>query len=246
MVAPLYLAGDVRTKHAEAAAVAADDDRYAPNVAALEKVLPPFVAAADIEISCGTTMLEPHEVEQMITDTLGPVRDLRVTYSAAGGWGVSGEADTYSADFVSVWGTANASAMRVLDAAWSGRQMVITRQDPRYPDDAKRRIVDTEATALAAEKVEKWHDRLNEWMFDESIARPRGDGATVEHAIQPLRSAYLPGRVDGGTAGAERRVPRDGPVRAPEDGSGADRAGRRLSAGALRRRGEGRSRWRRE
>ena len=48
----------MRTKHAEAAAVAADDERYTQNVAALEKVLPPFVAAADIEISCGTTMLE--------------------------------------------------------------------------------------------------------------------------------------------------------------------------------------------
>lgn len=171
VAAPLYLAGDVRTKHAEAAAVAADDDRYAPNVAALEKVLPPFVAAADIEISCGTTVLEPNEVEQLITETLGPVRDLRVTYSSAGGWGVSGQADTYSADFVSVWGTASASALRILDAAWSGRQVVITRQDPRYPDDPKRRVVDTEATALAAQKVEKWHDRLNEWMFDESITR---------------------------------------------------------------------------
>ena len=168
---PLYLAGDVRTKHAEAAAVASDDERYAPNVAALEKVLPPFVAAADIEISCGTTMLEPNEVEQMITDTLGSIRDLRVTYSSAGGWGISGQADTYSADFVSVWGTASASALRILDAAWSGRQVVITRPDPRYPDDPRRRIVDTEATALAAEKVEKWHDRLNEWMFDDSVAR---------------------------------------------------------------------------
>ena len=181
----------------------------------------------------------------MITDTLGQVRELRVTYSSAGGWGISGQADTYSADFVSVWGTASASALRILDAAWSGRQVVITRQDPRYPDDPKRRIVDTEATALAAEKVEKWHDRLNEWMFDESVARREEMERRWNTQYNRFVPPHLPGRVDGGTARAERRVPFPGPVRTPEDRRGADRPRRRLPPRPLRRRRQDRHNGRR-
>ena len=166
VVAPLYLSGDVRSKHAEAAALAADDPTFAPNVAALEKVLPKFVPAADIVISCGTTLLTPAEVELMIEDTLGRVSDLKVTYSESGGWGISGRSDGYSSDFVSTWGTEGATALRILDHAWSNRQVVVTKPDPKYPGEKGRRVVDVEATALAAEKVEKWHERLNEWMFD--------------------------------------------------------------------------------
>ena len=167
---PVYLSGDVRAKLAEAQQAAETDERYATNVSALETVVPEFVPASQISVNCGTTLLTPEEVTDMITDTLGDVRKLVVSYNERGGWGITGIAPTYDPRYHHEWGTGSMNAICILDAAWTGRQPIVYMPHPTDPD---RRVVDNEATVAAAEKVERWHDRLVEWMFDER--RDRSD-----------------------------------------------------------------------
>ena len=66
-----YLSGNVRDKLRVAKAMAADTDnlqaeRFAGNVAALEKVQPEWIEASDIDVKIGTTWIEPLDYEQFI------------------------------------------------------------------------------------------------------------------------------------------------------------------------------------
>ena len=169
IAAPLYLSGDVRAKHATAEAAAADP-KYQANVAALTEVLPKYVPASEITVNCGTTMLTPAEVSEMILSTLGKVNNLNVSWSESGGWGIRGDAPSAWLRYHTEWGTSEVNAVRVLDAAWSGRQIQVKKPDPNDPE-GKKRILDVAATVAAAEKVDKWHSRLVEWMFDDDTDR---------------------------------------------------------------------------
>ena len=69
-----YLSGNVRDKLRVAKAMAADTDnpqaeRFAGNVAALEKVQPEWIEASDIDVKIGTTWIEPLDYEQWIVNT---------------------------------------------------------------------------------------------------------------------------------------------------------------------------------
>ena len=70
-----YLSGNVRDKLRVAKAMAADTDnpqaeRFAGNVAALEKVQPEWIEASDIDVKIGTTWIEPLDYEQFIYELL--------------------------------------------------------------------------------------------------------------------------------------------------------------------------------
>lgn len=77
-----YLSGNVRDKLRVAKAVAADTDnpqaeRFAGNVAALEKVQPEWIEASDIDVKIGTTWIEPLDYEQFIYELLNTPRRAR-------------------------------------------------------------------------------------------------------------------------------------------------------------------------
>ena len=65
-----YLSGNVRDKLRVAKAMAADTDnpqaeRFAGNVAELEKVQPEWIEASDIDVKIGTTWIEPLDYGQL-------------------------------------------------------------------------------------------------------------------------------------------------------------------------------------
>ena len=77
-----YLSGNVRDKLRVAKAMAADTDnpqaeRFAGNVAALEKVQPEWIEASDIDVKIGTTWIEPLDYEQFIYELLNTPRRAR-------------------------------------------------------------------------------------------------------------------------------------------------------------------------
>lgn len=67
-----YLSGDVRAKLADAkAAAATEPERYAPNVAALERVQPAPKTFADIKITLGSPYVPVDVVDRFIRDEVG-------------------------------------------------------------------------------------------------------------------------------------------------------------------------------
>ena len=162
--APLYLSGNVREKLATARAAAGHDPRYEANVAALEPVIPADVGAEDIALRLGATWLSVDDIEEFICDTLGPVEDLVVTYSPAGGWNVEGANWTRATE--AQWGTDRIPALSVVEHGLRGRPIVIT---DRLGDD--RRVVNEVATAAANEKLEAWQGELHRWAFGDDPER---------------------------------------------------------------------------
>ena len=81
-----YLSGNVRDKLRVAKAMAADTDnpqaeKFAGNVAALEKVQPEWIEASDIDVKIGTTWIEPLDYEQFIYELLNTPRRARAVRS---------------------------------------------------------------------------------------------------------------------------------------------------------------------
>ena len=79
-----YLSGNVRDKLRVAKAMAADTDnpqaeRFAGNVAALEKVQPEWIEASDIDVKVGTTWIEPLDYEQFIYELLNTPSAIKET-----------------------------------------------------------------------------------------------------------------------------------------------------------------------
>ena len=156
--APLYLSGNVRAKLAQARSAAVADAAYAANVAALDAVVPGDVTPEDISVRLGATWLSTADIEQFVTDTLGGgVRDLAVTYTAAGSWNVEGRSTTFLA--TTDWGTSRVDALRVVESALKGKPIVVTN---RVGD---RTVVDPVATEAANEKLEAWNTELHRWCF---------------------------------------------------------------------------------
>ena len=156
--APLYLSGNVRAKLAEARSTAAADPAYAANVAALQAAVPDDVTPEDISVRLGATWLSTADIERFVTDTLGGgVRDLAVTYTAAGSWNVEGRSTTFLA--TTDWGTSRVDALRVVESALKGKPIVVTN---RVGD---RTVVDPVATEAANEKLEAWNTELHRWCF---------------------------------------------------------------------------------
>ena len=156
--APLYLSGNVRAKLAQARSAAVTDAAYAANIAALGAAVPDDVTPEDIAVRLGATWLGTADIEQFVTDTLGgSVRDLAVTYTAAGSWNVEGRSTTFLA--TTDWGTSRVDALRVVESALKGKPIVVTN---RVGD---RTVVDHVATEAANEKLEAWNTELHRWCF---------------------------------------------------------------------------------
>ena len=173
--APRYLGGNVRAKLAAAREAAEDDAAFAPNVAALEAVVPPDVQPGEIEARCGTTLLTVEEVTAFVEWAFGPMKDLEVTYTASGGWGISatGPADAYSADYES-FGTDAKRPIAVMDIAWSGKTTQVTMMvETIRPDGSigEKEVGDPVQTQALQEQVDRLHASLNEWMWNDDPER---------------------------------------------------------------------------
>ena len=169
--APRYLSGDVRAKLRLARRAAAEDggDKYARNVEALAAAVPADISPSDIALGCGAPWLPAEDVAEFICDTLDIQScDVEVSYSPDGGWaiGFAGTLATQGEDMVSVWGTAERPAPKLLQAAWANKKIEITQTAPdgtREPNHP--------AIAAARAKIDKWNAELRRWAFDTDPGR---------------------------------------------------------------------------
>lgn len=93
-----YLSGNVRVKLAEAEEVAAGDDRYRPNVAALRTVIPARIQEG-INVRLGVTWVSPDDYEQFIADTFRIDKSQVTVTNTNDTWTIDGRHyDGYKAD----------------------------------------------------------------------------------------------------------------------------------------------------
>jgi N12 class adenine-specific DNA methylase len=158
-----YLSGNVRKKLAEAREAAEVDDRYWPNIEALEKVQPEDVPMEMITVKLGAGWVPAGDIRDfaghlMQTDP----EDFRIAYSEAiGVWSVScGNFRVSKSDLArEVYGTDRANFVSVLDAALNDRPIKI------YDRSGDEAVLNKAASDLANEKVREARDQFADWVW---------------------------------------------------------------------------------
>ena len=186
-----YLSGNVRDKLRVAKAMAADTDnpqaeRFAGNVAALEKVQPEWIEASDIDVKIGTTWIEPLDYEQFIYELLNTPRRARAVRSQFYNTGIqvhlnkmsmewfieNKSMDKHSVAATKTYGTSRMDAYSIFEASLNLK--TVTVKDRVDDGDGKYHyVVNKNETMLAREKQNLIKEKFKEWIFAEPERRKK-------------------------------------------------------------------------
>ena len=182
-----YLSGNVRDKLRMAKAMAADyPELFAINVAALEKVQPVDIDAADIDVRIGTTWIEPEDYEQFIYELLNTPRRARAVrnrYYNSGiqvklskinmQWFVENKSmDKHSVSATKTYGTSRMDAYSILEETLNLK--TVTVKDRIDDGDGKYHyVVNRNETMFAREKQNQMKETFKEWLFKDPERRKK-------------------------------------------------------------------------
>jgi N12 class adenine-specific DNA methylase len=157
-----YLSGSVRTKLALAEAAAERDPQYARNAAALRRVQPEDLPPSDITARLGAPWISAADIEAFAAEVMGTATGVRHTVEIAS-WSVETAAFAYSAAGTSEWGTSLRNAGWLLhDALNSATPQIF---DTIVEDGVEKRVLNSEATEAAKEKLAKIKDAFTGWIW---------------------------------------------------------------------------------
>ncbi len=186
-----YLSGNVRDKLRVAKAMAADTDnpqaeRFAGNVAALEKVQPEWIEASDIDVKIGTTWIESLDYEQFIYELLNTPRRARAVRSQFYNTGIqvhlnkmsmewfieNKSMDKHSVAATKTYGTSRMDAYSIIEDTLNLK--TVTVRDRIDDGDGKYHYeVNKNETMLAREKQNMIKEKFKEWLFAEPERRQK-------------------------------------------------------------------------
>ena len=171
-----YLSGDVRRKLGIARYFAETDPEYLDNVKALEAAQPIPLQATEIDVRLGSTWVPPHYIEDFVHELLQtPVyaqSKISVNYSEqTSTWNISGKRlDVGNVLATATYGTKDVNAYSIIEDTLNLKTVKVMRT-VRDLDGSERRVIDSEATALAQQKQEEIKARFKEWIFDDPERR---------------------------------------------------------------------------
>jgi N12 class adenine-specific DNA methylase len=157
-----YLSGKVRDKLRAAEQAAADDPRFAVNVAELRKVQPDDLTPGEIDARLGAGWIGADYVQQFLRETLDDPR-LQVEHPGGQLWAVRGNDHTVLA--TSTWGTSRYPAPALAQAILEQRRVEV-RDTIRTPD-GERRVLNLEETLAAQEKATELGERFAGWAWED-------------------------------------------------------------------------------
>ena len=186
-----YLSGNVRDKLRVAKAMAADTgnpqaEKFAGNVAALEKVQPEWIEASDIDVKIGTTWIEPLDYEQFIYELLNTPRRARAVRSQFYNTGIqvhlnkmsmewfieNKSMDKHSVAATKTYGTSRMDAYSIFEDTLNLK--TVTVRDRIDDGDGKYHYeVNKNETMLAREKQNMIKEKFKEWLFAEPERRQK-------------------------------------------------------------------------
>lgn len=191
-----YLSGNVRVKLEEAqAAVDAGDARFAPNVEALQQVLPEPLTAGDIEAKLGAVWIPAETFTQFAQETFHD-STAEVRHITGSEWAVEG--NKRSLEATNTWGTDRMSAVTIMENLMTQASIQVT--DPHPDPESNARVPNLEATAAAQEKAEQMAERFSAWVWED----PQRAEELVERYNRTFNSLVLR---DYSDEGANLRLP---------------------------------------
>ena len=177
-----YLSGNVRQKLRMAKAMYAalpDESKHLArsNVEALEAAQPKDLEASEIDLRLGATWLDQKYVQQFMYELFKTPRenrkDMVVKYSTfTGEWNISGKNSTGSLDVManSTYGTDRINAYHILEDTLNLRDVRIY-DTILEPDGKERRVLNQNATTLAAQKQQLIKDAFRDWIWKDPQRR---------------------------------------------------------------------------
>ena len=173
-----YLSGNVRDKLAVARAFAESDEKYLPNVEALEKVLPEDIPASEIGVRLGSTWVPAGDVEEFMHGLLETPSwrqgEIRVNYSPiTAQWNVTGKnRDKGNVLAISTYGTKRASAYRIIEDSLNLRDVRIFDYFVE-PGGKQKAVLNQKETAIALSKQDAIKEAFKAWVFADPERRAR-------------------------------------------------------------------------
>lgn len=159
-----YLSGNVRVKLKEAQEAAeADPDRWADNIAALEKVIPEDLTTADVEPQIGAAWIPAEDHQQFIRELIGASpSQITLERVADGKWEYTQQGVRNMTSATVTWGTERRNALELFAAMAAQRPILV--QDKN--EDGSLVLNPTE-TAAANAKADAIRDRFQEWVWQD-------------------------------------------------------------------------------
>jgi N12 class adenine-specific DNA methylase/SAM-dependent methyltransferase len=154
-----YLSGMVRDKLDAAEIAAADDPRYAVNVAELRKVIPADLLPGEIDARLGAAWIDASHIRAFLADILDD-DTVRVEHPGGQIWTVRGGRHTVLA--TSTWGTARYPAPQLAQAVLEQRRIEVR---DKIGDDTW--VLNIEDTLAAQEKAAELARRFSEWAWED-------------------------------------------------------------------------------
>lgn len=165
-----YLSGNVREKLITAEAAAVTDERFHPNIKALEAVQPTDLSASEIDARLGSSWIPIEDIREFIRELLGE-REIRVSHvPQLGLWTArGGHSARASVANTTEWGTERMTALELVADALNLRTPTVYDYDAH----SKRDVVNVPATEAARDKQEKIKERFKEWIWRDDDRRER-------------------------------------------------------------------------
>lgn len=171
-----YLSGNVRRKLRQAREIAENDDRFAVNVDALEKVQPVDLKATEIEVHLGVTWLPIEIINKFMYETFNTSYyargAIKVHYNElANVWNIEHKAaDNTNLTVTQKYGTNRKNAFHILEATLNLRNVRVF--DYVEDDNGKRvAILNKKETAIAQSKQELIKQAFKDWIWKDPDRR---------------------------------------------------------------------------
>ena len=160
-----YLSGSVRTKLAIAEAAVERDPQYARNVIALREVQPEDLRPSDITARLGAPWIPGDDIEAFAAEVIGTETRVSHTVEIAS-WSVDTAPFANTAAGTSEWGTARRNAGWLLHDAMNNATPQIF--DTIVEDGAEKRVLNSEATEAAKEKLARIKEAFANWIWTDA------------------------------------------------------------------------------
>jgi N12 class adenine-specific DNA methylase len=171
-----YLSGNVRWKLRSLKET--NDEKYAANVAALEKVQPVDLTASEIDVRLGATWLPQDVVEQFVFDLLEPSyyakSKIGVHFSPyTASWNISNKSvDTGNVTAYMTYGTNRINAYRIIEESLNLKDVRIF-DTVTGPDGKETRVLNKKETMIAQQKQQAIKDAFRDWIWEDHERRER-------------------------------------------------------------------------
>jgi len=185
-----YLSGNVRRKLKIARLYAEKEpEKYADNVAALEKVQPKDLDASEIDVKLGATWIEPEIYEQFIYELLRTPfynrndraknsyrnnRSINVSYNNyTGTWFIENKSlDNHSVAATETYGTKRMDAYTIIEETLNLRS--VTVKDKTEDENGNERyVINKNETIAARAKQDQIKEEFKNWIFKDADRRKK-------------------------------------------------------------------------